>query len=224
MFAGHVGVALAAARVEPRLGLDVLTACALLLDLLLWAFILCGWESVIIPAEFAATHQPEFAFPYSHSLLAGISWAAVAAACVFLVFKWRKAAPLRAALVVAAVVLSHWLLDALVHRPEMPLAGTGSTEVGLGLWGRMPLALTVEAALVFAGLFVCLRATTLTRGRRMALAAFTLFLLGFTVAGMTVAPPPPSATAMAASSLAAIALVCVTIGWLGRGARATGDH
>ena len=70
MFAGHIGAALAIGRAERGLNVGLFIAAALLLDFLLWTFVLMGWESVAIPADFAATHQAEFVFPYSHGLLA----------------------------------------------------------------------------------------------------------------------------------------------------------
>lgn len=216
MFAGHVGVALAVARLEPRVNLGLFTAASLLLDLLLWSFVLLGWESVAIPADFAQTHQPAFAFPYSHGLLASVLWSASAAAFVGWPtrsggVRWRPA------FLVAGVVFSHWLLDALVHRPELPLSGSASPQVGLGLWNHMPLALGVEAILVLLGLWLFLPGCGLSRPRKLALACLSLLLLSFTVVGMTVAPAPPSAAAMAASSLTAIVLVCGVIAWLASG-------
>jgi hypothetical protein len=219
MFAGHIGVALAAARIEPRVNVGMFAAASLLLDLLLWFFILVGWESVAIPADFPQTHQPEFVFPYSHGLLASFAWSTLAGALVFLLPKIRVGEKSRPAILVAGVVLSHWLLDALVHRPELPVTGAASHQVGLGLWNNMPVALLGEAALVLAGTLLFLRGCGLSRPKKLALGVLSLLVLAFTVAGMTVAPPPPSAAAMAGSSLATIVLVCVLIGWLGSGAR-----
>jgi hypothetical protein len=187
-----------------------------LLDFVLWAFIALDWESVTIPADFAATHQPEFIFPYSHGLPAAIAWSVVAAVIAGLRFEYLDAARWRAAALVGAAVFSHWLLDALVHRPELPLAGYTSDKVGLALWNSMPLALGVEAAVVLLGLRLFLRGSALTRGRRAAIAVSTVVILVFTAVGMTVAPPPPSATAMAGTSLVTLALTCAVFGWLGR--------
>lgn len=218
MFAGHIGVALAAARVEPRVNVGVLAVASLLLDLLLWLFVLVGFESVLIPSNFSQTHQAEFVFPYSHGLLAAAVWSALAGAVLFSLRKSSGGAEVRAAFVIAGVVFSHWVLDAAVHRPELPLMGNASSEVGIGLWSNMPVALGIEGALVVAGALLFLPRSALPRAKKLALVVLVLLLLGFTVAGMTVAPPPPSATAMAASSLGAIVLACALIGWLGNGA------
>lgn len=219
MFAGHVGVALAVGRVERRVNLGVFVAAALLLDILLWLFVLLGWESARIPSDFSITHQPAFVFPFSHGLSAGVAWSALAGTLVFLLYSRRKEVRWRASLLVAAAVFSHWMLDALVHRPELPVAGAASHLVGVGLWNVMPVALVVEAALVGVGMYLFLPASGLSRGKRLSLGALSLFVLAFTVVGMTVTPPPPSAAAMAISSLVAILTVCLLIGWLGKGPR-----
>jgi len=216
MFAGHIGAGLAIAHAERRVNVGAFIAAALLLDLLLWSFVLLGWESVSISAAFASTHQPEFVFPYSHGLAASLAWSAVAGGAAFIWYPPRHALRWRASALVVAAVWSHWLLDALVHRPELPLAGATSPKVGLGLWQNMPVALGVEAAVVVAGLLVFMPGSRLSRGKSLALASLTLIILGFTVVGMTIAPPPPSALAMAGSSLATLVVVCAAVCWLGK--------
>jgi len=219
MFAGHIGIALAAARVEPRINVGIFAAAALLLDFLLWLFILFGFESVAIPVDFPRTHQPEFVFPYSHSLLASLLWSILAAVLAFLLLGSRVGEKkLRSALLIAAVVFSHWLLDALVHRPELPITLAASHQVGLGLWNNMPVALVVEAVLVLVGAILFFPGCDLSRRKRLALFALSLLVFVFTALGMTVAPSPPSTTAMAGSSLATIFMVCLFIGFLGHGA------
>ena len=216
MFAGHVGAALVIGRAERRVNVGVFVLAALFLDVVLWLFVLLGWESVTIPADFASTHQPAFVFPYSHGLLASIAWSALAGAVAFLWAPRVGALKRRVAALVAAAVFSHWLLDVLVHVPELPLAGAGSMKLGLGLWRRMPVALVAEVAIVVVGLCLFVPGAPLSRARKLGLAALTLLILALTVAGMTLAPPPPSATAMAASSLLTLIVVSAFVGWIGR--------
>jgi hypothetical protein len=223
MFAGHVGAALAIGRAESSLNVGVFVLAAVILDVLLWVFVLLGWESVIIPANFGSTHQVEFEFPYSHGLLASIGWSALAGAVTFLWYPRAHQAKVRASALVAAAVSSHWLLDALVHAPELPIVGPGLPKVGVGLWRAMPLALGVEAFITIAGLYLFLSGASLSRVRKSWLAALTLTVLAFTVAGMTVAPPPPSVTAMAVSSLITLAVVSIVASWLGRSPPASGS-
>jgi len=211
MLAGHIGVGLAIGRWERRVNVGVFVAAALLLDVLLWLFILLGWESVRIPADFLTTHQPEFVFPYSHSLLGTVLWS-VAAGVVARVAYPRA----RAAWPILVAVFSHWLLDALVHRAELPLAGGATPQVGLALWDHMPVALVIEAAMVLLGLLAFLRGSGLARGRAIGLVALCLGILALTAVGMTVAPAPPSALAMAGSSLLTLAATCAAVAWLGK--------
>jgi membrane-bound metal-dependent hydrolase YbcI (DUF457 family) len=226
MFAGHVGVALALGGAERRVNVGVFVGAALLLDAVLWLLVLFGLESVSIPADFARTHQPDFVFPYSHGLLARLLWSAIAGAAALLAWSRRPALKWRVALLVFAAVFSHWLIDALVHRPEMPLIGGASSMVGLGWWNHMPVALGIEATIVALGVYLFVPGSRLPRNRSISLTVLTLVVLAFTVAGMTVAPPPPSALAMAGSSLASLGLVFALFCWLGRhpcAARVT-DH
>lgn len=208
MFAGHIGAGLAVGRAERGVNVGVFVAAALLLDFLLWLFVLLGWESVAIPPDFAATHQPEFVFPYSHGLLACAAWSVLAALLAFIVSP-RHRTRWRVATLVAVAVLSHWVLDALVHRPELPLAGSGSQLVGLALWDNLPVALTLEAALVGVGLYLFIPGATPGRYKAIALVVLSLVVMAFTAVGMTIAPAAPSAAAMAASSLATLAVVCI---------------
>jgi hypothetical protein len=219
MFAGHVGAALAIGRAERRINLGVFVFAAVFLDFVLWLLVLLGWESVTIPADYASTHQPQFVFPYSHGLLASVGWSALAGIVIFLCYPRLKQARLRAALLVAAAVFSHWVLDALVHVPEMPLASASSMKVGLGLWQMMPLALIVEGAIALAGLFLFMSDRGLSRASKLWLSILSLVILALTVVGMTIAPPPPSVAAMASTSLVTIALVCALAAWLGRASR-----
>ena len=216
MFAGHMGVGLALGRAERRVNVGIFIGAGLLLDVLLWLFVLLGWETVTLPVDFARTHQPEFVFPYSHGLLAAIGWSALAGAGAFAAYGHLGPGRKRVAALVGAGVFSHWLLDALVHRPEMPLAGFGSPGVGMGLGQNMPMALAVEAAITVVGLCLFLQGCRLPRNKLAAIAILSLAVLGFTVVGMTSAPPPPSPVVMAASSLAVLALVCGLPSWLAK--------
>jgi hypothetical protein len=215
MFAGHVGAALAIGRAERRINVGAFVLAALLLDVMLWVFVLLGWEAATIPPDFAQTHQPAFEFPFSHGLVASIAWSALFGAMAAYVLVRLPDARLRAAVLIGAAVFSHWLLDALVHVPELPLAGAASTKVGLGLWKQLPIALALEALIVVAGLWMFLSGAALSRGRKVALAALCMSVLAFTIVGMTLAPPPPSSTALAGSSLFTLLVLCALIGWLG---------
>jgi hypothetical protein len=206
---------MAIGRAERRVNLGILVLAALLLDFVLWVLVLLGWESAVIPADFNTTHQPYFVFPYSHGLPASIAWSVLAGAAAFLWYSRLHHARLRIAAFVSAAVFSHWLLDALVHAPELPIAGANSAKVGLWLWQDMPLALTVEACIAVAGLCFFVFGSSLSPAKKLWLSALSLLTVASTVVGMTVAPAPPSVVAMAASSLITIVVVSALAGWLG---------
>jgi hypothetical protein len=217
MFAGHVGAALIVGRAERRVNVGVFVFAALLLDVVLWILVLLGAEHVTIPPDFALTHQARFDFPYSHGLLAGGAWSVAMAILVYCLLPFPDGR-VRAAALMALAVFSHWALDAAVHVPEMPLAGPTSPKLGLGLWQRLPIGLALEALVVGVGLALFLAGSRLSRRRTMALVVLCVLLLAFTIAGMTLAPPPPSAFAMAASSLATMLAACALFLWIGRAA------
>lgn len=218
MFAGHVGAGLAFARLERRVNVGVFVASALLLDIVLWILVLLGRESIVLPADFASTRQPQFTFPFSHGLVASLLWAALAGGALYASASRLGAFRARAALLAGTAVFSHWSLDALVHRSELPVVG--SLTAGLGLWDQLPLALGVETGILFFGMGAFLTASDLPRGRSIGIAAVALLTLALTLTGMSVAPPPPSASVMASSSLVTLVVVCALSSWLGRRPRA----
>ncbi|HET7524784.1 MAG TPA: hypothetical protein VFK10_02475 [Burkholderiaceae bacterium] len=216
MFAGHLGVGLALGRIERRVNVGVLIGAALLLDLVLWPLVLLKAESVVIPADFAVSRQLHFVFPYSHGLVAALIWSLLAGAFGWLVWPRLQAVRRRAAAILAVAVFSHWLLDVLVHRPELPLAGAASPAVGFGLWHDMPIALALEAAIVVVGLWLFIPGSSLSPRRSIALAALSVVVLVFTVVGMTIAPAPPSVPALAMSSWITLLVVSALACWIAR--------
>jgi membrane-bound metal-dependent hydrolase YbcI (DUF457 family) len=197
MFIGHFGLAFAAKKVAPQPSLGTLVLAALLVDGIWPVFVLLGWEKVeIVPGITAVTPLLFVSYPYTHSLAAGLLWAALLAGVYFLRRRDRVGA-----LWLAALVLSHWLLDFVSHRPDMPL-WPGGPLVGLGLWYSVPASLAVELALfaVGVGLYV-----SVTRPReRIGAYAFRAFVA--TLAALYVSsvfgPPPPSVQVLAMTGLA----------------------
>jgi membrane-bound metal-dependent hydrolase YbcI (DUF457 family) len=216
MFAGHIGAALAVGSAEPRINIGAFIFAALLLDIVLWILVIANIESLAITSNFASIHQPEFVFPYSHGLASAAVWSALAALLAAAFALRAGITPRRAALLAALAVFSHWLLDALVHIPELPVLGPNSTKVGAALWQQsLYAALAIEGAMLVAGLYLFSRRANLTRKKLFWLRTYCLVIYASTVAGMTIAPPPPSGQAMAVSSLAAIMIVCALGAWLG---------
>lgn len=198
MFIGHYAVAFAAKRAAPRLSLGVLVAASQLIDLIWPLMLLAGVERVRIAPGITRLTPLDFQhYPYTHSLVAVIGWGVLAAAIVF-VLRRR----LSEAAIVGGVVVSHWLLDAIVHRPDLPLALTGDARVGLGLWNSVAGSIVLEAGLFVAGVVIYSRVTR-ARDRigKIAWWSFAGFLAIIYV-GNLFGPPPPSVNALASTALA----------------------
>jgi hypothetical protein len=198
VFIGHYAVGLAAKRLEPRLSLPVLLAAPQVLDLLWPIFVLTGIERVeVAPGNTAFTPLRFASYPWSHSLVMSIVWGIALGAIVR-----ARGASIRAAGIVAAVVVSHWVLDFATHLPDMPLWPGGGPLLGLGLWRSVPATLAVEIGMYAAG--VALYATATRAKDRTGTWSFVALIafLFITYIGNALGPPPPSATAVAASALA----------------------
>jgi hypothetical protein len=204
MFIGHFGLAFGAKQAAPAVSLGSLFLAGQFADLLWPTLLLLGIERVEVePGVTAMTPLNFVSYPYSHSLLALSAWG-LAAGIVYAVV--RRARGL-AALTLVALVVSHWVLDVVTHRPDMPLTLNGPARLGLGLWFSIPATLAVEFVLFGAGLAVYVRATS-ARDRIGSIGLWTLvaFLLIIYLAA-AFGPPPPSATAVAWSAQALWLLV-----------------
>ena len=194
MFIGHFAVAFAAKRIAPTVSLGTLFLAAQLADLIWPVLVLRGIEVVAIrPGITAMTPLDFIHYPYSHSLVALTAWSALLGGAWLL--RHRPAAS--SALVVAAVALSHWLLDVISHRPDMPLTLTGPTRLGLGLWNSIPATIAVEGLMFATGVALYTRGTEAkNRIGRNALVALVVFL-AFVYLASAFGPPPPSPAAVA---------------------------
>lgn len=207
MFVGHLGASLAAKAAEPRLNLGAAFCAGLFADLLLWALVLAGIESVGPPQAAGPARFFTFVFPYSHSLAGNIVWS-----LVFAGVAWRRspdagASRTRVACLMGLVVLSHFVLDLIVHVPDLPIAGAASEKLGLGLWRRMPVALALECALTAAAFVWWLRRTSPPRARLAFVAGVVLVCAVLTSVGPYVPGDPPPAGGLAASSLVTLLAV-----------------
>jgi len=197
MFLGHFGLAFAAKRAAPRTSLGMLLVGAQLADLVWPVLLLAGVEQVRIQQGATPFLDPVFvAYPYSHSLLTQCVFGALLATVYFAI---RRNA--RGALIVGLLVPSHWLLDWLVHVPDLPLSPGDVAKHGLGIWQSVPLTLVCEFALFGAGLAIYMATTrALDRAGRWALASFVALLVLLYVATIF-SGPPPSANVLAWSAL-----------------------
>lgn len=192
MFVGHFAAGFGAKAFAPRASLGSLFLAAQLIDLAWPTLLLLGVERVRIAPGITAVTPLDFEhYPFTHSLLACALWAIALTTVYFLFTRYR-----RGALVAGVLVVSHWLLDLIVHRPDLPLY-PGGAKLGLGLWSSVPGTLAVELGLLGLGLWIYLRTTrSLDRTGTWSLWALVAFLLVIQV-GNVFGPPPPSVAAIA---------------------------
>lgn len=195
MFVGHLAVALGAKSMEPRVPLAAAVAAAFGLDLIWPIFLLLGLESVRVhPGDTAFTNLAFDSYPWSHSLALVIGWSVITWAVA------RRVLSPRAAGVTGLLVFSHWPLDLVVHRPDLPL-WPGGPVAGLGLWRSVTGTIVVEGLLLASALWLYVRATRpRDAAGRWALAGLVSLC---TAIWMTQpwSPPPPGATAVALGAL-----------------------
>jgi membrane-bound metal-dependent hydrolase YbcI (DUF457 family) len=193
VFIGHYGAGLAAKRFTPYTSLGTLVIAVQLLDLIWPAFLMLGIERVRIdPGNTRVTPLAFEYYPWTHSLAMAIVWAALAGAGYALLRRQN-----RGAVIVAAAVFSHWVLDFVTHRPDLPLWPPNGPLVGLGLWNSIGGTLAAEALLFALGLWLYATHTEATdRVGRYALLAFAV-TLPLVYAGNLFGPPPPSTGTLA---------------------------
>ena len=197
MFIGHFAVAFAAKRVAPRTSLGTLLLSAQFLDLLWPILLLLGLEHVRIdPGNTAVTPLDFYDYPISHSLIGALCWALLFGAIYFTI-RWEK----KTAVILGFLVLSHWLLDYLTHRSDLPLSPGSHTYVGLGLWSSVVWTVAVESFMFLAGTALYLR-TTVPRGRAGGFGfwLFVVFLISLYL-GNLFGPPPPSESVIEVSGI-----------------------
>lgn len=189
MGVGHAAVAMGASRAAPRLNVGWLVFAAFLSDFLLGVFALMGLEHASVPPDFAVRRYLLFTFPYSHGLLPLLLWAAIAG---FLISRPRGLDRTRVLMVIAAVVLSHFVFDALVHVAGLPLAGENSPKIGLGLWNHLPLELSLETLMAVVGVAIYLKVagTGASAVSRYGMPIFMALVTALTWTQLFVAAPP----------------------------------
>ncbi|HEX9785424.1 MAG TPA: hypothetical protein VGA56_22160 [Opitutaceae bacterium] len=209
MFIGHYAVALVARSAAPRASLGVLFGATQLPDLVWPVCVLLGWEHVEIVPGITAFNPLEFtSHPWSHSLLMVTAWGALAGLAYHLLARDRAGA---AAVVFLAI--SHWVLDWVSHRPDLPVWPGGMERLGLGLWNSIPGTLLVEGSLFFAGAAMYLRRThARDRIGRYGFWSLLVVLVAAYIADRF-GPPPPSERVLGWFALFAGWLPVLWAGW-----------
>ncbi|TDX01611.1 metal-dependent hydrolase [Dinghuibacter silviterrae] len=189
MFIGHFGLGMGAKRLDPKPSLGTLLMAAQFLDLLWPLFLILGWEKVAV-----APHQPpllslDFSYyPYSHSLVFALIWSVLFGGVYYAIRRDRGTA-----LLLGALVFSHWALDYLTHIPDLPLSPWSDTKVGLGLWNSQAATIGAESILFAGGIALYL---SRTRAKswigHLSFWSLVLLLAAFYASGFF--SPPPSST------------------------------
>lgn len=164
MFIGHYGVAFALKKYAPRTSLGILFIAVQLVDIAFFILIPLGIEYLrIIPGFTEASPFDLYDYPISHSLLGALVWSVATYLVVrFIPLKALGDAPYRqrVALVLSAAVFSHFILDIVVHTPDLLLVPGLDVRVGLGLWNSIIATVAVELAILLVGCWMYLRSTT----------------------------------------------------------------
>lgn len=193
MFLGHFGAGFAAKKIDKTASLGTYLMAAQWIDLIWPIFLLLGIERAVINPGVSEVTPLEFVYyPFSHSLFGVIVWAVVFGSVYFMIKKKFKTA-----LILGLLVISHWLLDLLVHIPDLPIFPGESVKVGFGLWNSFAVTLLLEALILGLGVFLYYRATNAkNKIGTYSLIVLIIFLIGIYILNL-IGPPPPSVEAIA---------------------------
>ncbi len=212
MFIGHLGAGLAMRKFDKKTNLAWFFVSVLFLDLLLWVFILLGFEDVVVPPNFEKLHYLKFVFPYSHSFVAAVAWSLLVYVAAEIITKRRVTA-----ILLGIGVFSHYILDFIVHTSDLTIFGDNSLQVGLGLWNYIYIALGVEIAIYFAGLYIYMNETKgIGFGGKYGMYIFSLLLVAAAFISQVLSPRPQNGIEVAGSALLSILLVIMISYWLDR--------
>ena len=193
MFIGHFALGLISKKGQQLPSLAMMFIATQLLDLIWPILLLVGIESFTIdPSNTKLTHLNFEYYPYSHSLLMAIVWGLLLGLCYYFFTKNKKSS-----FILGALVLSHWVLDFITHRPDLPLTPFTELKVGLGLWNFPIGAIVLELVLLVLGLYIYLTSTNLKR--KISFWILISFLLVIHILNL-LSPPPPSIEAVAWSA------------------------
>jgi membrane-bound metal-dependent hydrolase YbcI (DUF457 family) len=212
MFIGHFAVGFAAKKFAPRASLAPLVAAPLFADILWPPFLLLGLEHVRIdPGNTLYTPLDLYDYPWSHSLLMSVVWATAFALIYHLITHYRAGAT-----AIWIGVVSHWVLDWITHRPDMPLYPGGGPKFGLGLWNSVPGTMMVELSMFAVGVLFYIQTTRARDGiGRYAFGVFVVVLLALYL-GDRFSPPPASVSEIAWPGVVLTVIVLPWTWWFDR--------
>lgn len=210
MFIGHYGPAFAAKPLQKRVPLWLLFVAVQWMDVCWSILVLAGVEKLrIVPGFTQGSPLDLYYMPYTHGLIGAGVLALVTGAIAARFFRESKVLTMA---VVAGAIFSHWLLDLVVHVPDLPLVGD-TMKVGFGLWRHVAISLPLELVIMVGGAFLYARATPSGLAGRIALWTFVVFMaIAQVYANFGPAAPSPQAEAwMALVSYLVLALVAAGV-------------
>lgn len=193
MFLGHFGVALGSKKMVPEISLGLLFISALFLDLLWPTLLLLNLEKVEINSASGNITPLNFThYPYSHSLVMVMLWS-----LLFGFICWLFTRNKRTGFILGLLVLSHWVLDLVVHIPDLPIYPGDSPLLGFGLWKSLVTTIVIEGFIFIVGIILYLRATRAkNKIGSIGFWIFIVFLTGIYIINLS-SPPPPSVNTIA---------------------------
>jgi len=196
MFIGHFGVGLATKKVAPQISLGTLFMAVQFLDLVWPTLLLLNLEQVVIHPELSGNRVLEFSnYPYTHSLLFALLWSVLFGGIYYLIKKNK-----RNALIVGIGVMSHWIIDLIVHFHDLPLYPGDSPFVGFGLWSSMFVTSILEGLFFIGGIVLYLRSVTFKNNTGRVVFWFLMVFLVSVHVWSIFAPPPTSVKDLAWSA------------------------
>jgi hypothetical protein len=218
MFVGHYGPSFAIKSFQPHIPLWLLFIAVQLLDVGWSVLVFLGIEKVrIVPGITASNPLDLYYMPYTHSLVSALAWAVAGIILCRLLLGVRDWS---AGIWIGVAVFSHWVLDFLVHRRDLPLYDDAA-KVGLGIWNYPIIALSLEAFLLFGGMIMYLsRTRPLSTVGRLGPPTFGVLMLaiqGYIFFG----PPPASPVAAAVTALVSYVVFAAVAHWLDRNREST---
>lgn len=216
MFTGHYSASFAGRAADKRIPLWLLFLAVQWIDALWSIFVLLGIEKVrIVPGITASNALDLYYMPYTHSLLGVLCWSAVAYVVCQMAPSRRG---VRTGLILAAAVFSHWILDLIVHRPDLALYDSVG-KMGFGLWNYRGAAFALEMGVLFCGAAALYR----TAVHKVRVVGFAVFLAALQVFGTFFFPPPPSDHAAAMTALVSYIVLALVAWWVDRGEPRSGS-
>ena len=213
MFIGHFAVGFAAKRIAPRASLGALLAAPLLLDLLWPVFLLLGVEQVAIhpPGGNPFLTLSFTSYPWSHSLVMSVVWGALFGGVYYALTRYG-----RGSWVIVGAVVSHWVLDVVTHRPDVPLSPWSGGLIGFGLWNSVWATVIVESLMFAAGVWLYTSKTS-ARDKIGRYGWWGLVLVtALAYAGNLRGTPPPTVTALAWTGVVAGVAITAWAWWADR--------